>query len=314
MGDSVTVTLPTTATVTNKVTSGSSVVLTTAATHYFSLNDRVVVSLPSSAVITGTRSFSGSNYVDVEATEATTTTCYLTVATGHGFLVGQQIMVTGVSSRFNGLHTVTNVGATSIDYEFAGVSQAEAVVTSGIAVNIAPSYLCTVNTTAAHNFSVGDSITVNIQIPSTVTVTNRSATTTACTLTTSTTHNFSVGEQITVSGVGSRYNGTFYITGVDVGNKTITYLFDGTAESSTSSTGTVVNNMIASGYNGTKIIETIPSSTSLTYYYYGQDLPTSSSLLGTTPTIVNNTNTSLNGTVTVSSTPSATQFGYTKVA
>jgi hypothetical protein len=121
-----------------------------------------------------------------------------------------------------------------------------------------------------------------------------------------------VGEQITVSGVGTRYNGTFIISSVNAGSRTVTYLFDGTAESSTSSSGSVVNNMIASGYNGIKVIETIPSSTSLTYNYYGQDTPTSSTLLGTTPTIVNNTNTSLNGTVSITSIPSSTQFGYTR--
>lgn len=314
VGDSVTVTLPVTATITNKVTSGSSAVLTTAAAHYFSINDRVAVALPSSAVLTSTRSFSGANSVDVEATEATTTTCYLTVPTGHGFTVGQQIMVTGVSSRFNGTHTITNVGPISVDYEFAGEAQAETTVLSGIAVNITSSYLCTVNTTAAHNFSVGDIITVAVDIPTTATVTNKSATTSACTLTTASTHNFSVGETITVTGVGARYNGTYVITSVNTGAKTITYDFAGTAESSTSSSGSIVNNMIASGYNGTKVIETIPSSTSLTYYYYGQNAPTSSTLLGTTSTIVNNTNTSLNGTVTITSTPSSTQFGYTKVA
>lgn len=314
VGDSVTVTLPTTATVTNKVISGSSVVLTTSAAHYFSVNDRVAVSLPSSAVLTGTRSFSGANSVSISEIEATTSTCYLTVPTGHGFTVGQQIMVTGVSSRFNGVHIITNVGATSVDYEFAGSALEATAITSGIAVNITSSYLCTVNTAAAHNFSVGDVIAVNIDIPTGATVTNRVATTTECTLTTASTHNFSVGESITVAGVDSRYNGTFIIKAVNAGAKTITYDFNGAAESSTSSSGSVANNMIVSGYNGLKVIETIPSSTSLTYYYYGQDAPTSSTLLGTTSTIVNNTNTSLNGTVTITSTPSATQFGYTKVA
>jgi len=314
VGDSVTVTLPTGATVTEKFSSGTSVVLTTAAPHFFSLGDRVAVSLPSSAVIAGTRSFSGSNTIAVEAIEATLTTCFLTVPTGHGFQIGEQIMVTGVSSRFNGTHTITNVGSVSVDYEFSGIEVAETTVPSGIAVNITSSYLCTLNTTVAHNFSAGDVISVALAIPSTATVTNRSATTTECTLTTSATHNFSVGEAITVIGVGTRYNGVFTISAVNAGANTITYLFEGASESSTSSSGSISNNMIASGYNGTKVIETIPSTTSLTYNYYGQETPTSSSLLGTTPTIVNNTNTSLSGTVTVSSTPSANLFGYTRVA
>lgn len=312
VGDSVTVTMPTTATITNKLSTGTSVVLTTSEPHYFSISDRIAVSLASSAVVTGTRSFSGAAIVEIEAIEATTTTCFLTVPTGHGVEVGDQIMVTGVSSRFNGTHTVTNVGSVSVDYAFAGVELAETTIESGFLVDINSSYLCTLNTTAAHNFSVGDVISVNIGITSTATVTTRSATTTACTLTTSAAHNFSVGEQIIVSGVGTRYNGTFTISSVNAGANTITYLFDGTVESSTSSSGSIVNNMIASGYNGTKVIETIPSSTSLTYNYYGQETPTSSTILGTTPTIVNNTNTSLNGTVSITSIPSSTQFGYTR--
>ena len=314
VGDSVTVTMPTSATITNKVTSGSSVVLTTSAAHYFSVGDKIAMALPSSAVVTGTRSFTGANSIEVTDREADATTCYLTVASGHGVQVGDQVMVTGVSGRYNGVFTVTNVGATSVDYAFNGVSEAE-TTTNGVVVNITRGYQVTLNTTAAHNFSIGDVIAVGIDIPSSATVSNRAATTTECTLTTVATHNFSVGETITVSGVdGARYNGTHVITAVNAGAKTITYAFAGTAESSTSSTGSIVNNMIASGYNGTKVIETIPSSTSLTYYYYGQDAATSSTLLGTTSTIVNSTNTSLNGTVTITSTPSATQFGYTKVA
>ena len=312
IGDQVVVSLPTVATVTNKVISGSSVVLTTSATHNFSVNDKIAVALPSASVVTGTRSFTGANSISVTAREADETTCYLTVAEGHGVQIGDQIMVTGVNSRYNGVHTVTNVGTTSVDYTYAGITEVE-TVTIGIIVNISRGYQVTLNTSSEHNFSVGDFITVGIDIASTATVANRSATTTECTLTTVATHNFSVGETITVSGVDARYNGTHVITAVNAGAKTITYLLAGVAESSTSSSGTIVNNMIASGYNGTKVVETIPSSTSLTYYYYGQDAPTSSTLLGTTSTIVNNTNTSLNGTVTITSTPSATQFGYTKV-
>jgi hypothetical protein len=311
VGDSVTVALNTSATITNKLISGTSVVLTTADPHYFSVNDRVVVSTPTSAVVAGTRSFTGSNTIAITDREADSTTCYLTVASGHGVQVGDQIMVTGVSSRYNGVFTVTNVGETSVDYAFSGSSEIE-TETTGIIVNITRGYQVTLNTTATHNYSVGDLITVGIDIPSTATVTNRAATTSECTLTTSATHNFSVGEQITVSGISARYNGTFFIKAVNAGSKTITYDFAGDAETSVSSSGSIVNNMIASGYNGTKVIETIPSSTSLTYNYYGQDASTSSTLLGTTSTIVNNTNTFINGTVTLTAV-SANTFNYTRV-
>ena len=231
-----------------------------------------------------------------------------------GSLLGNRFWLLGSGSRFDGVFTITNVGSTSIQYANAGTVEAAAAVTSGIAVNTTQSYLVTLNTTSAHNYSVGDIITVATSIATTAVVSNRSASTTACTLTTVSTHNFSVGEQITVSGIGARYDGTFIISAVNAGSKTLTYLFDGSSESSTASSGAILNNMIASGYNGTKVIETIPSSTSLTYNYYGQDASTSSTLLGMTPTIVNDTNTSLNGTITITSTPSANQFGYTKVA
>jgi hypothetical protein len=310
VGDSVTVALNTSATVTAKLISGTSVVLTTSAPHFFSVNDRVVVSMPSSSVVSGTRSFTGSNTIQITDREADSTTCYLTVASGHGVQIGDQIMVTGVSGRYNGVFIVTNVGETSVDYAFPGVDESE-TATTGIIVNITRGYQVTLNTTVAHNFSVGDRITVGIDIPSTATVTNRAATTSTCTLTTSVTHNFSIGEQITVSGISARYNGTHTITSVNVGSRTVTYAFAGVEETSTSSSGSIVNNMIASGYNGTKVIETIPSSTSLTYNYYGQDAPTSSTLLGTTSTIVNNTNTSINGTVTLSAV-SANTFNYTR--
>jgi hypothetical protein len=311
IGDSVTVSLNTSTTVTNKLISDTSVVLTTEAPHYFSVNDRVVVAMPTTSVVTGTRSFTGSNTIEIIDREADSTTCYLTVASGHGVQIGDQIMVTGVSSRYNGVFTVTNVGETSVDYARSGVDESE-TETTGIIVNITRGYQVTLNTTTAHNYSVGDFITVGINIPSTATVTNRAATATECTLTTFATHNFSVGEQITVSGISARYNGTFTISSVNVGAKTITYAFEGATESSTSSSGSIVNNMIASGYNGIKVIESIPSTTSLRYNYYGQDAPTSSTLLGTTSTIVNNTNTSINGTVTLSSV-SANTFSYTRV-
>lgn len=312
IGDAVAVTLATSATVTNKVTSGSSAVLTTSATHNFSVGDRITVAMPTSAVISGTRSFSGAAQVSVSTTEATTTTCFLTTSTAHGYAVGDQIMVTGVSSRYNGVFTITNVGSTTLQYAFAGAVAASTSVSAGIIVNISKGHLVTLNTAAAHNFSVGDSITVGLDIPTTATVTNRVATTTACTLTLATTHNFSIGEQITVSGISARYNGTFTISSVNVSAKTVTYLFDGAAESSTASSGSVLNNMIASGYNGTKVIETIPSSTSLTYNYYGQTTPTSSTLLGTNVTLTNSTNTSLNGTVSITSIPAVNQFAYTR--
>jgi hypothetical protein len=170
--------------------------------------------------------------------------------------------------------------------------------------------LVTLTTSTAHKFSVGDSIAVNIGLTGTSVVTNRAATTTVATITTSAAHNYSVGETIVVSAVGARYNGTFSIASIPT-TTTLTYALNGGAESTTSAAGTVQNTTISAGYNGTKIIETIPTTTSLTYYYYDQAVSTSSTLFGGTPTVTDNTNTALNGNVTITSVTGSTQFSYT---
>ena len=174
----------------------------------------------------------------------------------------------------------------------------------------------TLTTSSAHGFDVGDVINVNVDVSSTATVTNRTATSGApgtCTLTTAGIHNFSVGEEITVSGVGSRYNGTHVITAVNPGTRTITYQFGTTAEGSATSTGSITNNTIGSGYNGRKVVESV-TSTALTYYYYGQTGNVVSSIVGGSPSLTNVTNSEIDGNITIDSVPSATQFTYAKVA
>jgi hypothetical protein len=270
-GDSVAVTLPVNSAVFQKAVTSNVVELTTTAAHGYSVGDSVVVTLPITATAT--------NKV------ITGTTVVVTTASAHGYGALDVVTVSfPVSATLAGTRS------------FGGY---------------AGDYIVTLNTSAAHNFNVGDIISVNLDIATSRTVTNRVATTTACTLTLSDTHNYSVGELITVSGVGARYNGAYVISSVDVGNKTVTYLFSGSAESAIASTGTVVNNTIASGYNGTKVISTVPSGTSLTYFYYGHDNATSSTLFGGAKLLTNTTNTQLNGDypVTIVNT---TRFSYTK--
>jgi hypothetical protein len=123
------------------------------------------------------------------------------------------------------------------------------------------------------------------------------------------THNFAVGEKITVTGVSARYNGTFYITAVTT--NTVTYASSGVAESTVSSAGVVVNNTLASGYNGDKVVEFVPTATTIQYFAYEQQVDTSSTVFSS-PTVTNVTNTGLNGTFPIVSVPSATQFTYTR--
>ena len=169
-------------------------------------------------------------------------------------------------------------------------------------------YKVTLFTDTPHGFSMGDTIQVDVGLAATATITNRVSTATLATLTVGA-HKYSVGEKITVSGVSNaRYNGTFTITAV--ASTTISYaLPSGTAEASVASAGSVLNTSISSGYNGTKVISSVPTPTSLTYFYYGQDVTTVSSVVATAPVLTNTTNVSFNGTKTLTS-ASGTQFTY----
>jgi hypothetical protein len=315
IGDVIMVDLPDTTTVTGKTLSGNSATLTTAAAHDFLVNDKITVALPATATLTSTRSFGGSGFAAVTNNAASTTQCTLT-AVGHGFAVGDTIRVTGMDARFNVASALVHASSTAdtIVYDKAG-----AVVTSvesvGNVVNLTTSYQVKLTTSSAHGYVAGDEVAVNIGIADSQTVTNRAATTGACTLTLTNTHNYAVGEVIVVAGVDARFDGTFSITGVHVGDKTVTYANAGAAVSpAVVSSGTVVNNTIRNGYNGAKIVYAVPSATTLTYLYYAQDGATvNTNAAVTTASLANVTNAALNGTVTLTNV-TGTTMTYTKGA
>lgn len=276
VGDQIRVQLPTSASISSKSLTGGVATIGTASSHNFSVGDSVSVTLPTTASVVS-KYISGSVVV-------------LTTSSSHGFSVNDRINITLPTSAF------------PIAASYAGGSTNRVTLT----------------TSTAHGFIVGDVISVDTGVNPTATVTNKSAAAGSpgtCTLTTASTHNFSVGERITVSGVGARYDGTHTITSVNAPSRTITYAFGTTTEAASSSTGTITNNTIASGYNGTKVVESVTTSSphTLTYYYYGQDGNVASSIIGNNPSLVNVTNSSIDGVVTITSTPTANQFSYLKV-
>jgi len=274
VGDEVVVALPTNSSIASKSLQSNIATIGTASAHNFSVSDSITVGLPTTATIVN-KFIADTNVV-------------ATTSSSHGFSINDRITIT-----FPLLATVAGVS-------YAGGSTSRVTLT----------------TSSAHGFDVGDVINVNVDVSSTATVTNRTATSGApgtCTLTTAGIHNFSVGEEITVSGVGSRYNGTHVITAVNPGTRTITYQFGTTAEGSATSTGSITNNTIGSGYNGRKVVESV-TSTELTYYYYGQTGNVVSSIVGGSPSLTNVTNSEIDGNITIDSVPSATQFTYAKVA
>lgn len=310
LNDTVIVDLNVGSTITSKSSTANVVTLQTEDDHGASVGDTVVVSLPTSAGIAGK---------SLAANVATITT-----ATAHNYSVGDSITVTlpltaSVVSKYIAGSVV--VLTTSGAHGFS-VNDRVAITLPTSATPIAASYAggstnrVTLTTSGPHGFIVGDVISVNLGIATTQSVVSKSASATTATITTSSTHNFSVGEQITVSNVGVRWDGVRTITSVNPGARTITFASVGTAEASSSSTGSVTNNTHAAGYNGTKVVESVTSgaTNTLTYYYYGQDGNVSSSIIGSAPTLTNVTNSEIDGVVTISSIPTVTQFAYTKVS
>jgi hypothetical protein len=196
----------------------------------------------------------------------------LTFASAHNFSVGEGITITGINANYNGTYMInTVVDSTSFTY-------------------VAPD--------------------------KTIDVVNKSLTSNVATLTTSAPHLLLVGESVAVSGVDETFNGTYIITAISA----VTFSYAKTAsdvsstavspsgsvvntlsESTTSAGGSasVRNNMIADGYNGTKVVTAV-TSTSLSYFYYGlNQITTTSNIAGTSPTIVNTTNKILNKTVDI---------------
>lgn len=161
IGDSVTVTLPVNATVITKATSGVSVTLATATAHNFSVGDRINIAFPTSAVLTGTRSTSGSpnltatvntsgahgfdigdkitinlgtvDSYNVTNGVATATHCTITTNATHYFTVGELIYVASDDARYNGTYTITSVTANTITYAKSGAVSASAAKTGYVA-------------------------------------------------------------------------------------------------------------------------------------------------------------------------------------
>ena len=164
----------------------------------------------------------------------------LTTRTNHGLFVGDLVEISGMSESYlNGDFTVTAVPTnTTFSFSlFPNISSIESVVSKKLQNNIA-----TIQTRTSHNFSTGQSITIQdvdtvfngtYTIASTPTVTSftyaknrvppRVITgailiSNIATLTTTEAHQFIEGELVTISGININYNGTYTI--VNIGSPT----------------------------------------------------------------------------------------------
>ncbi|QWY83948.1 minor tail protein [Microbacterium phage A3Wally] len=299
VSDNIVVALPATASPNQKSLTSNVATLTFQHPHGFSTGDSITVALPTLASIvnkqltnnqailttSGAHTFSVGDSITVAMPADATVTgksrsgsqIVITTGTAHGFSVGDQVVVALPVTR-----------TASGNFVADGVTN-----------------LVTVTTTAAHGFSVGDKIDIgHIVMDATRTVTSRTATASTVTLTVGA-NSFVVGERITVSGVGTRYNGSFYVSART--STTVSYAFAGAAEAATASGGTVVDQSAIATFNGTKVVESTPTTTTFTYRDWDQNANVTRAV-GTT-TITNLTNQSYNGTKTIIS-ASGTTFAY----
>ena len=269
--------------------------------HAYSVGDSMTVSLPSSAAPSAKA---------INNNQATITT-----ATAHNFQLGDSItvalnttaVITGKArSGPSAVITTSTAHGFSTGDSVVISLPASATPTNTQTISAAPNSVVTYTTTTPHGFSPGDRVLLNNGIPSTYPFVNRSATTTGTNFSLSGVQ-WAVGEKVIVSGMGARYDGTFYISNV---SGTVTTLNSpGAADASAPVTGTLYNVTQGEYYNGVKVIETTPTTTTFTYIEPGQLNATTNSNAGTSPSISNLTNTAFNGTKTILS-ASGTQFTY----
>jgi hypothetical protein len=299
VSDQIVVALPATATPNAKSLTSNVASLAFQHPHGFSVGDTITVALPTQAVIankqltnnqailttTGAHTFAVGDTITVAMPADATVTgkarngsqVVLTTATSHGFSIGDQVIVALPESR-----------TASGNFVADGVTN-----------------LVTVTTTAAHGFSVGDKVEIShVVMDATRTVTSRTATASTVTLTVGA-NSFAVGERITVSGVGTRYDGSFYVTARTA--TTVSYAKSGATEAATASGGTVVDQTAIDTFNGVKVVESTPTTTTFTYRDWDQNVNVTRAV-GTTG-ITNLTNKSYNGTKTIISS-SGTTFAY----
>ena len=151
----------------------------------------------------------------------------------HGLTAGEQVTVAGVDSVFDGNYTVASAPtATTFTYSKTRVPP-RTVVSTSLVANIA-----TLTTSEAHNFILGESITVSgvdinydgtyeiIDIPSETqfsyaatrtnarSIVNKTMSNGIVTLTTSAPHGFVVDEGVNISGVDISLNGGYFVDAV----------------------------------------------------------------------------------------------------
>jgi hypothetical protein len=216
----------------------------TTTNHTFAVGEEVIISgvdnvFDGTYTITGTPSNTTFRYqtsrvpvANVIGRILTSNVATLTTSAPHGFLVGEQVTITGVDSiNFNGTYTISSVSSDGLQFSYARNRTDSRVVTNSALTD----QVATITTAAPHGFVPGEQVNITgadstyngtyeiISTPTTTTFTfsrrratratviAKAASGGTATLTTANPHGFSAGDQVIVENVDATFNGTYTI-------------------------------------------------------------------------------------------------------
>jgi hypothetical protein len=202
-----------------------------------------------------------------------------TTASAHGLIPTQTVNVFNVDSTFDGVHDVVatptsttftaNITATNVS------STAISAVTKTITTKNITDFVGTLTTSAAHGFSVGDTVVIAGVDGSAKSISNKQLTSNIATITTTAAHGANIGDTITVSGVDSTFNGVYYVDNVPT-NTTLTYAKTASDVPSTavSPAGSLVVQVPVTVFDTSHVVIEVPTSTTFTVDLADTDMPT----------------------------------------
>jgi len=182
---------------------------------------------------------------------------------------------------------------------------------SSIATKSMADGVATLTTRTAHGLTTaGDA---SVVLPVTTTLALKAVSGTTVTMTTTTAHGFSVTDRVAIDLPTTATVDAFAYGGYATQLVTVT-----TTAAHGFSIGDQISPLFNStydAYEGTYYIQSIPTTTSFTYYYFGSQTAAVAEDGAATGTITNVTNTGLNtASVVITSVPTSTTFTYTKVS
>lgn len=295
--------LPTTAEVVAKEIDAQVATLTTTAPHGFAVGDIIDVALVET--------------IDIISKEVDTDVATIITDGNHGIDEGETFTVNmateaTVITKQRTSNTVTLRTASDHRFSEGDLVEVDLPTEAEIARKLLFANIATLTTSTTHNFSVGD--TIDVSLPESATIVEKTILGSTVTLRSSSAHGFSLQDKITVDFSETADITDFEFDGLTSYSVTLTtsaphgFSVGDRIEVDITDVGVDVQ------FNGTWVIDAIPSSTQIKYLYYEDEEAVEPVELTGTGTVTNLTNQEINGLVTVESIPSSTTFSYARVA